>query len=76
MLRGTGEMIVAFENFGIYARAAAFDDWVQDGATPYGDRLRRSLLEAASRFRVPWSPPKWKGVQINVIGTPDSERVQ
>ena len=45
MMRGTGELILAFENFGIYARAAAFHDWVEDGnlsrtkVTPAGREL-------------------------------------
>ncbi len=30
MVRGTGEVIVAFDNFGVYARGVVFHDWVQD----------------------------------------------
>ena len=43
MVRGTGELILAFENFGVYARASAFDDWVLDG------NLARTRVTAAGR---------------------------
>ena len=43
MVRGTGELILAFENFGVYARASAFDDWVADG------NLSRTKLTAPAR---------------------------
>ena len=43
MLRGTGEVILAFDNFGVYARASAFHDWIQDG------QLDRTELTAAGR---------------------------
>lgn len=43
MVRGTGELMLAFENFGVYARAAAFDDWVEDG------NLSRTKVTVAGR---------------------------
>lgn len=42
-VRGTGELLLAFENVGIYARVAAFDDWVAD------DDLSRTQLTPAGR---------------------------
>ena len=43
MVRGTGELILAYKDFGFYARAAVFDDWVAD------DNLARTKLTAAGR---------------------------
>ncbi len=40
MVRGTAELIVAFENVGLYVRGAAFQDWVQD------ERLDRTRLSS------------------------------
>ncbi len=40
MVRGTAELIVAFENVGLYVRGAAFHDWVQD------ERLDRTRLSS------------------------------
>ena len=40
MVRGTAELIVAFENVGLYARGAAYQDWVQD------ERLDRTSLSS------------------------------
>ena len=51
-VRGTGELILAFGKFGVYARAAAFDDWAMDGSldrTPHrcGTRSGRIRREPA-----------------------------
>jgi hypothetical protein len=43
MVRGTAELILAFDNFGVYARAVAFDDWVADG------NLARTKVTATGR---------------------------
>jgi Protein of unknown function (DUF1302) len=42
-VRGTAELIAAFENFGVYARGAAYHDWIQDR------RLDRTELTADGR---------------------------
>jgi hypothetical protein len=42
-VRGTAELIAAFRNFGVYARGAAYYDWVQD------QRLDRTELTADGR---------------------------
>jgi hypothetical protein len=43
MVRATGEAILAFDNFGLYVRGAAFDDWVLDG------HLDRTRITPAAR---------------------------
>jgi hypothetical protein len=40
MVRGTAELIVAFENIGLYVRGAAYQDWLQD------ERLDRTALSS------------------------------
>ncbi len=72
MVRGTGELILAFENFGIYARAAAFDDWVEDGD------LSRTRVTGAGRELVGSDAnllEHYFAGQVSVAGTPVYFRV-
>jgi len=67
MVRGTGELVLGFENVAFYSRAAAFHDWVQD------DALDRTELTTAGKDLVGSGADlldHYLGASLTVAGAP------